>query len=136
MGGQVNLTRLKKASKLEFQRLEFLGDAVIEVYTLLMAKRVLNHLEIKHLPENMHNFKALLLSCFGLTLFGISLDLAVSFEGEESPLVSEMSELAENLKLFESSLTLRLCVTQRIAEWDALQRTQVEKSEGPEEADE
>jgi hypothetical protein len=79
-----------------------LGDAVIEVYTLLLAKRILNHLELEHKPEDLHNFKAILLSCFGLTLFGISLEIVETFQPNNSTLLSELSYLSDQLKLNES----------------------------------
>lgn len=95
-------TRLKEYSNLDFQRFEFLGDAVIEVYTLLLAKRVLNHLEIPHKPEDLHNFKALLLSSFGLAMFGISLKIVENYEPENFIVLEELKTFAKKLGLFES----------------------------------
>ena len=87
---------------------------MIEVYTLLLAKRILNYLEISHEPEDLHNFKALLLSCFGLTLFGISLEIVQTFEPENKVLLSELSDLADNLRLFEGSFYKNRCIFLKI----------------------
>ena len=102
MGKKVKLTRLANYSNFDFQRLEFLGDAVIEVYTLVTAKRLLDYHQIKHKPEDLHNFKALLLSCFGLTLFGISLEIVQAFEPGNKEILSQLDQLSKELKLFES----------------------------------
>ena len=99
---------LKKETNNEFERFEYLGDAVIEIYTLLNAKVILDIFKISHNPENLHNFKPMLLSKFGLTLFSISLDLFKSFDIQNETLEKETQAFKQQLKLLQSKNILEL----------------------------
>jgi dsRNA-specific ribonuclease len=51
---------------LEFQRLEFLGDSVIEVMTIYTARKILLKLKKESKPEILHSIKVVVLSNEGL----------------------------------------------------------------------
>ena len=56
------LVRCFEVAGLEFERLEFLGDAVIEVYTLLLFHQISTRLKQIMFPLNFHTMKVILLS--------------------------------------------------------------------------
>lgn len=82
--------------------MEWLGDAVIEVYTIFTAKRCLDINKISHKPEDLHNFKPLLLSCFPLTCFSIILDFYKFVPDKSHKITQELLNITNIYKLYES----------------------------------
>jgi len=62
-------------SRLQFQRLEFLGDAVIELATLHLCRRLYIHFKLPFAPADLHGCKSLLLSTPYLSLLSYFLRL-------------------------------------------------------------
>ena len=58
-----------------FNRLEFLGDAVIEVLAIHIARKIFIKLKMNYCPEMLHSVKVMLLSTEGLSRIFVHLKL-------------------------------------------------------------
>lgn len=64
-----------KETRKEFERMEFLGDALIEVLTIFLARKVFVYLKKPYTPEMLHSVKVVLLSNEGLSRIFLDLKL-------------------------------------------------------------